>query len=161
MPETPYTYHVTGLETAYTFKTAPLAETAFRFMVYQQNQAFRRAGSNAFVRAFNYHLPDFALVAGRLAEKSADYLDEEGAFFQNDPACAARTPSFCCPRPRPGQCGSAAQYSANLPGEGNGYDYGFDYGNSRFIVCGPEAVGGAVSYAKDRLEWLTEKVVKG
>lgn len=154
MPETPYTYRVDGTETSYTFKTAPLSETAFRFMIYHRDRAFSRESASAFVRAVDYHLPDFTLVAGHLAGKSDDFPAEESAFFQTVKH-AARMPVFLAPAAGDLADGEAQrQYLSSLPGEGNGYDYTFDYGNSRFIVLGP-----AASAAVDRLAWLTEKAV--
>jgi tetratricopeptide (TPR) repeat protein len=158
LPETIYNYRLAGSsDQFFTFKTAPLTETAFRLMVDHRPEAFSPKNADNFTRAVNTLLPDFVILTGQLATK--DFLPEEKAFFQGIKA-ASRIPIYLAPAREDLKNPDSGEYFLTvMPVQSNGYDYAFDYGNSRFIILGPDFTEDrAAAYPKRRSDWFRETV---
>ena len=90
MPETVYNYRFEKeSQQNYSFKTAPQGESAFRFLIYHQDQVFKGVPTDQFVEAINTQLPDFIILSGQLSGKR--YIREEREFFA-DLTSANRVP---------------------------------------------------------------------
>ena len=97
LPETIYRYRLgRRAKDWYEFRTAQTGRTAFRFMICAGDGAFGRERAATLRQSIRTELPDFILLAGRLASRSERYALEEGRFFGDLPE-AARLPLHLLP----------------------------------------------------------------
>ena len=159
MPETVYNYRLSRTaREGYSFKTAPLSETAFRFIIYNQYNGFSSKNLTHFIRVVKAQMPDFVILTGKLSSKN--YIAEEQDFFKNI-SSATEIPIFIAPDAGDLSDPKAGNYFLSLiPKDNNGIDYAFDYGNSRFILLNPGLKIAPNAGSKNkRSGWLNGKII--
>lgn len=159
MPETVYNYRLSKTaREVYSFKTAPLSETAFRFMIYNQYNGFHPKNLTQFIQAIKAQMPDFIILTGKLSRKK--YIAEEQDFFKNVRS-ATGIPIFIAPEAGDLSDPKAGNYFRSLiPKDNYGHDYAFDYGNSRFILLNPGLKIAPTAGSKSkRSGWLNGKII--
>ena len=158
MPETVYNYRFEKeSQENYSFKTASQGESAFRFLIYDQDQVFKGVATDQFVQAINTQLPDFIILSGQLATKR--YIPEEREFFSNL-TIANRIPIFIMPDTKDIKDRESYEYYRKLlPRANNGLDYAMDFGNSRFILLNQGFKAAKLS-VKERGAWLKAQLTQ-
>jgi len=150
--DTIYNYRLSNSsDVYYSFKTPPV-EKAFRLLVFQRDDFLGASWVDKFIETANTQLPEFAVVAGK---STGDYIEKERKFLQELSKNTLGLPVYVIPDSE--TLGSAENMERFTSHKKNGTDYYFDFGNSRFIVLGPEVINETASI-NDRIEWLEEVV---
>lgn len=153
-PDTIYRFRLSeGSEEYYTFITPPPMDKDFRFLVFQR-QGFLEAGwTDKLIELSNTQMPDFVVAVGD--SRSDTYLPNERDFHKALHENTLGLPVYLIPGSE--VLGLAENRERYVKQTEINTDFFFDFGNSRFIIIGPEIERGGVSLSQRR-EWLEEIV---
>ncbi len=159
-PDTFYSFSLSeGNNEYYSFKTPPTEDKAFRFLVFHKHNFLDPEWIEKIIELSNTHMPDFVITAG--GNKADSYLRRERDLYKAIHDNILSLPIYLVPD---------AETLSSIENKERYYytsesdktnNFFFDFGNSRFIVIGPEiGVDGIVDgiFISQNKEWLEKAV---